>query len=360
MHALAPLTVSEVSAAAAIVRREVEFAEPMRFESIELKEPAKAAVRAGKADGREARVVVHPANGKIGVTVCMVSLTDDKLISREELPAARPMIHLEEFEAIEEIVKADASFQAACKKRGIESMDLVCVDPWSSAGTWAEQADEAGKHIAHTFAWVRKSPTDNLYAHPIEGVCAVVDISKMEVIRVDDHGIVPVPDGQVNFDRDFQEKTRTDLKPIVISQPEGVSFSLQGAQLTWANWSLVVGFSAREGLILHDVKFAGRPVLYRASIAEMVVPYGTPQGGHYRKNVFDIGEYGVGTTSKLARRSWTRRCRSPRQLARTRLRLRWRHRLPRRSGLRLGRQSTHHRQRRLHPRRRQRHALEAL
>ena len=26
----------------------------------------------------------------------------------------------------------------------------------------------------------------------------------------------------------------------------------------------------------------------------MVVPYGTPEGGHFRKNVFDIGEYGVG------------------------------------------------------------------
>lgn len=163
------------------------------------------------------------------------------------------------------------------------------------------QPDEAGKHIAHTFAWVRLTENDNLYAHPIEGVCAVVDISKMEVIRVDDHGVVPVPQTKVNFDRDFQEETRTDLRPILITQPDGVSFQLHGSQLSWINWSLVVGFSAREGLILHDVKFAGRPVLYRASIAEMVVPYGalltscerfpmsscngagTPDGGHYRK-----------------------------------------------------------------------------
>ena len=35
-------------------------------------------------------------------------------------------------------------------------------------------------------------------------------------------------------------------------------------------------------------------MVYRASIAEMVVPYGTPDGSHYRKNVFDHGENGFG------------------------------------------------------------------
>ena len=26
----------------------------------------------------------------------------------------------------------------------------------------------------------------------------------------------------------------------------------------------------------------------------MVVPYGHPGGGHFRKNAFDVGEYGIG------------------------------------------------------------------
>ena len=37
-----------------------------------------------------------------------------------------------------------------------------------------------------------------------------------------------------------------------------------------------------------------RPILYRASICEMVVPYGDPREQYYRKNAFDIGEYGLG------------------------------------------------------------------
>jgi primary-amine oxidase len=37
-----------------------------------------------------------------------------------------------------------------------------------------------------------------------------------------------------------------------------------------------------------------RPILYRASLSEMVVPYGDPAPTHWRKNAFDEGEYGIG------------------------------------------------------------------
>ena len=35
-------------------------------------------------------------------------------------------------------------------------------------------------------------------------------------------------------------------------------------------------------------------MIYRASLAEMFIPYGDPNPTHYRKNVFDMGEYGIG------------------------------------------------------------------
>ncbi len=50
----------------------------------------------------------------------------------------------------------------------------------------------------------------------------------------------------------------------------------------------------RDGIILHDIRYAGRPVVRRAALSELVVPYGSPERGHYRKNIFDIGEYGFG------------------------------------------------------------------
>lgn len=52
-------------------------------------------------------------------------------------------------------------------------------------------------------------------------------------------------------------------------------------QVKWQKWHIRVGFNGREGLVLHKVDWedAGRvrPVLYRASLSEMTVPYGDPK-----------------------------------------------------------------------------------
>ena len=50
--------------------------------------------------------------------------------------------------------------------------------------------------------------------------------------------------------------------------------------------------------MLHTVGYKDggkvRPILYRASLSEMIVPYGDPTDGHFRKNAFDVGECGIG------------------------------------------------------------------
>jgi primary-amine oxidase len=51
-------------------------------------------------------------------------------------------------------------------------------------------------------------------------------------------------------------------------------------------------------LTLHELGYEDggrvRPVAHRVSIAELVIPYADPGPGGYRKNAFDIGEYGLG------------------------------------------------------------------
>ena len=293
-HPLEPLTADELTSVVGIVRGQSDLPPSLLFEMIELKEPEKARVRTfrpGDLVPREARVNVFQP-GTIGVWRLTVSLDQRQVTSIEHLPDARPMIQLEEFMEIEAMVKADPAFIAACAKRGITDMEKVCVDPWS-AGEFGIEG-EAGRHLCHTFAWLSVGEEENYYAHPIEGLNAVVDIKTQEVIRVDDHGIVPIPMGTHEYGAKLQEKVRADLRPINVVQPEGVSFKLDGHRLSWHEWSLVIGFNARESLTLHDLRYGGRPVLYRASVAEMVVPYGAPYSGHFRKNVFDIGEYGIG------------------------------------------------------------------
>lgn len=293
-HPLQPLSDAELQLAVKIAREAFGFGEHTCFDMIELNEPPKSEIRdytPGAPIVREARINVYE-KGKIGVWKCKVSLTEQKLISKDWFETARPMIHPEEFLEVEECVQRDPRFIEACEKRGITDMSLVCIDPWS-AGNFGVEGEE-GKHLSHTFAWVRMREKDNLYAHPIEGVCAVVDIMKMEVVRVDDYGVRDIAKTEVNYAAQFQEKVRDDLKLINVEQPEGVSFELNDRHIKWHDWDMVIGFNGREGLTLHDIKFTSRPVLYRASICEMVVPYGSPKMPHVRKNVFDIGEYGVG------------------------------------------------------------------
>ena len=295
LHPLSPLSPDEIAAAAAIVRREIEDGADACFEMIELAEPDKAAVRAwrpGEAVERRARVNAYHLD-RPGVVCCLVSLSGDKLLSSRHIANAEPMIAPVEFGVVEQAVKADPRFIEACKRRGIEDVSLVTVDPWSS-GNFGREI-ENGKRISHTFSWIRNSKLDNMYAHPIEGLHAVVDISAGKVLEVHDSGsTIPIPRGEANWDREFQTETRQDLRPINVVQPEGVSFTVEGDRLKWAGWDMLIGFNAREGLTLHDVSIHGRPVLWRASIAEMMVPYGSPEGAHPRKNVFDIGEYGIG------------------------------------------------------------------
>jgi len=293
-HPLAPLTPNEISKVVRIIQASPLFSEKTRFETIELLEPAKAVIRGfrrGQRIPREARANLFTA-GQIGVVRLKVSLDEERVLSFEELPDQRPMIQLEQFLMIENIVRADARFAAGCARRGITDMSKVCVDPWS-AGSFDVPGEE-GRHLSHVFAWLRLYENENFYAHPIEGLNAVVDLNSGEVIRVDDYGVVPIPMNEVNYEAQFQKSGREALKPIDVVQPEGVSFSITEGVLTWDKWKVVVGFNAREGLTLHDIRYDGRPIVYRASIVEMLVPYGSPDSGHFRKHVFDIGEYGVG------------------------------------------------------------------
>ena len=138
---------------------------------------------------------------------------------------------------------------------------------------------------------------------PSRGCIVLIDLSTLEILEVIDHfeasgDYVPLPRTPLNFDRDVLTEFRKPSAPLDVVQPEGAGFRVEGNKVTWENWDFRVGFNGREGLSLHCLGYTEgterRPVLYRASIAEMVVPYGTPERSHFRKNVFDSGELGFG------------------------------------------------------------------
>ncbi len=298
-HPLDPLSSEEIATASATLISQQQLGPRVRFETIVLQEPPKDAVirfQAGDPISRNALIVVLD-NDAQATYEAIVSLDEQRVVSWEHIPGVQPRVMFDEFAECEAVVQAHPEFQAALRKRGITDPSLVMVDPWS-AGDYGF-TEEKGRRLVLARSFVRSSPTDNGYARPLEGVTAVVDLNAMEVVRIDDYGFVPLPPDPGNYAAEFVGKFRNDLKPLEITQPEGPSFQLDGQSVTWQKWRMRIGFTPREGLVIHTVSYEdqgrARPVLYRAALSDMVVPYGDPSKDHYRKNAFDAGEYGIGS-----------------------------------------------------------------
>jgi primary-amine oxidase len=300
-HPLDPLTASELEETVSILRTAQHLAEGVRVASINLIEPAKHALAnygAGDTVERKALAVLLDRNRRTAYEV-IVDLNSRSVISRTELPSGvQPSILLDEFAECEQAVRRSPLFQEALRKRGVTDADLVMVEPWSAGMYGTELAEDKGVRRMRALCFVRSEPRDNGYARPMDSIVIVVDLYTMEVIRIEEYGLVPLPPEPGNWAREYIPNMRKDLKPIEILQPEGPSFKVIGNQVEWQKWKFRVGFTSREGLVLHTISYDDdgleRPILHRASICEMVVPYGDPGEQYYRKNAFDIGEYGLG------------------------------------------------------------------
>ncbi|WAC27187.1 primary-amine oxidase [Ancylobacter sp. SL191] len=305
-HPLDPLSTAEIEQAVAILTAAKGLGAYHRFPIVRLEEPAKAELAAWRAGGALPRLafllVLEVTTGTASeaivdlATAHVVSFTT---LPNDQPPYGQPPIMIEEFIRAEEIVKADAGWRAAVAKRGITEADipLVQIDPFSSG--YFGRDFEKGRRIVRAVSYWREDIRDNGYAHPIEGVVAVVDLIANKVVDlVDEEKIVPVPKKKRNYGREAFPDVRTDIKPLDIVQRQGPSFTVDGWRVEWQNWSFRVGFTPREGLVLHElaIKDGGRvrPVIFRASVTEMVVPYADPTANHYWKSAFDAGEYGLG------------------------------------------------------------------
>ncbi|WVQ81728.1 hypothetical protein IAT38_003853 [Cryptococcus sp. DSM 104549] len=355
-HPLDPLSAAEILSAVTAVRSFIAKGSPTArkpierpiFNSATLREPSKYAVlqwsgvvgkeelesvRGGKGElKRQADVhIICPTTsqsfeaivdlpdnlGGAGPEVGVVS----NWLALEEL--IQPSLHTEELLWAEEICRKDPQVKEACEAVGIDQANIY-VDGWCIG------LDERfpNRRLQQCFIFVRTRPGDNLYAHPCEFV-PVLDSHTGEILTIDYPPTNPSPTSptppssaaayvastkrerfappmaphnylpeQIALD-DPSFKLRDTLKPLHVIQPEGVSYKLEGRTLSWQNWKVHVGFSYREGLVLSNITYddgakGTRPLFYRMSVAEMVVPYAKALFPHHRKHAFDTGEYGIG------------------------------------------------------------------
>jgi primary-amine oxidase len=310
VHPLEPLTAAEVQVAVKLLQAEPFFTESTRIISIMLHEPGKEVVYAWKGGAKEAppdreALAVIFDNARNAAATVTLHLTQQTLVNFAVAPPhAQPTLSIDEQVECEQAVLKSEAFQEALERHyGVTDTSLVMVDIWS-AGNYGSEEDGT-RRLTRPLCFLRNDPTDNGYARPIEGIRPVVDLNRMEVIRVEEYGKWPLPPNPGHYASGRVNHLRTDLKPLTIAQPEGPSFTLEGNQIAWQNWQFVIGFNAREGLTIHHVRYTDRgrtrPILFRGSLTEMVVPYGDPRPQQARKNAFDVGEYGMGMCANSLR-----------------------------------------------------------
>ncbi|KAL9321754.1 hypothetical protein ACSQ67_009807 [Phaseolus vulgaris] len=302
-HPLDPLTIQEFNNIRTILSSFPLFnsSSPYTLNSIVLQEPDKKLVQKWKQGDpllpRKASVVALVK----GVShVLTVDLETDKVTSHETgSVSGYPIVTAEDLLGVLEAPLRSPQFNSSFTKRGVDLAELVCL-PISSG--WYEKAEEENRRLMKVQCY-SKEGTVNFYMKPIEGVTALVDMDRKEVVAISDDGQnIPVANGSNTDYRYSIQKLNGELRllnPISLEQPKGPSFSVDGHLVKWANWEFHLRPDPRAGTIISQVKVRDpdtsklRNVMYKGFTSELFVPYMDPTEGWYFKTYMDAGEYGL-------------------------------------------------------------------
>jgi primary-amine oxidase len=302
-HPLTPLSADEIAAATKIIRDSHRVPASARFTLMHLDEPPKDAVLRKLDTPRRAFAVLYDdATDKTFEAVA--NLTTRKLDRADAIPGVEPMIGSEDSGMVDRILRADSRWRQALLARGVRDLNRVAVISWS-AGHFALPGTETGR-IVRAVPHSVEGNTRNFFGHPIEGLVAHVNLTTGKVIDLLDTGRnIPIPTAPVELPSAFNLPMRDAIAPLVITQPNGPGYQIEDGEVRWQKWRFRWALHPREGLVLYTVGYEDggrvRPILYRASLSEMVVPYGDPSAGWFFRNSFDAGEFGLGINASSLR-----------------------------------------------------------
>ena len=290
-HPLDPLSGAEIERAAAIIKASEHATQALRFVMISLEEPPKPATLTFgllAVPARKAFAVTYDAPRKL-IAEAVVNLDAAEVESWTPVPGRFPSYLSDTLTDVEKVVREDPRWQEAMRKRGVTDFDLVMIDPVARGLPLAARMTTATPDVclpADVHAVARRA--EHGYARPVEGLIVTVRPGRPKVIDVEDHGVVPLPPHRGQLHRGVHVRARTTGprseaprrhqadRDHPARRPELRGRRQRGA---WQKWQLRVGFTAREGSCCTTITYedaAARPILHRASISEMVVPYGDP------------------------------------------------------------------------------------
>ena len=303
-HALDPLTAGEIDRVRGVLGAHALIGGSRRVSTVDLLEPPKADVLRGAVGPRKAFVVLYDA-ARNATSEAVVNVDERTLESTHDVPGVEPRLDGVDADAAEAITRANDAWRRALARRGLSPND-VAVMAWTAGNFGRGDEDPSRGRLVRALTVVRAASA-NEFSRPVEGLVVLVDVAGRRVLDVQDTGEVPPPSAASERDA-WQPLARpTTPSPRASTRDESTvrsaGIDVSGHAVTWGRWRLHAAVRPREGLVLYGVGFddgtAVRGILYRASLSEMVVPYGDPSAAWYFRNTFDVGELGVGTAVSM-------------------------------------------------------------
>lgn len=231
-----PLTPAEISQSAKLVR-EASQAGGVKFNSITLLEPAKAdnlAYQDSKVrhlPRRSVAVVISRSDYQVsGVTLNLESCKVDRW---RDLDQITPILTLEDLDVVERIARTNSQVIRACKELGITDTSEVFLDDWAIG---VKKRWGFARRLQQALPYYRSSSTDNQYAHPLDFV-VIADMEREEILSVDIRTVngerTAFPTESHNYlpEHIGHQYNHNLLKPINTTQPESVSFKVDGNEI---------------------------------------------------------------------------------------------------------------------------------
>lgn len=285
MHPLQSPSVAELTSAVAVMKADSRWPVGGRIVTLDLKEPNKLQVmRNPSSIDREMMAVVHdPVNKR--VYEITADLTSSAVSEVKRLENVQPMIYTDDMDSVMSMLRANPRWKEAINRRGLADSNIA-IDVWASGVPTSAFTDR----MARALAFVKRNGI-NCYDQPLEGLSALVNISKHAVLEVVDRPPVPLA-APNEFMRSHMVVTDGKKVPKVAANK---NIKTTGNLVQWGPWSFRYVMRAREGITIYQLKYTDRSIAYRLSLSEMVVPYGDTAANWRWRSAFDVGEYGIGT-----------------------------------------------------------------
>ncbi|CAR22587.1 KLTH0D06996p [Lachancea thermotolerans CBS 6340] len=257
-------------------------------------------------------------NDRMPLYKALCNVSDGRVIANQATPEGTvgPLLP-EDVEAVEAAILAHPAVQAEIAKLKLDALSynhsalgplgysVVC-EPWM----YGTDSPHDKIPLIQAYMYLKLDhPEANHYSIPLK-FSPVFEYLTHAFVRIDylpsgadeslvhntlPHTVLPTVEYHPELLEDVPP--RDGLKPLIVSQPEGASFTVDGSKITWQDWEFRVATNVREGLAIYDVHFKGRSLFYRASLEEMTVPYGDSRAPFHRKQAFDLGDCGFGNSA---------------------------------------------------------------